>query len=1749
MKTFLKRASSWVVSAAISLQIFAGTGVLDVTAFAASGTVIGPYTITGGMRNIDYRLESDILHIMSDIPITIANTDINTASTVPIVVDANVDADITLAGVNIAPTNNAAIDVSPATQSKANVIITIADDTVNTLKGAGGCAALQKNGEYISENEGKLTIQGETAETGKLDATGGSGGAGIGSGKGINGSSVGGIGTSGGDSIASNIIIMSGIITALGGDYSAGIGSGLGGYGGWGSTLYNNESETYTDHGGSGGNGGDSCAINIFINGGTISASGGSNGVGIGSGSGGGGGSGGAGRKSADSHSGGDGGDGGDSCAINICINGGTILAMSKSADGVGIGSSSGGAGANGGDGGGCGSGGGGYSDGYGGSGGDGGDGGQSISQVVVTRGYTIATGGLDDVGIGSGNGGNGGNGGDGGSSGANNNNDGNGGNGGNGGQTFCKLLLQGGQIIATGGSNGIGIGSGNGGNGGNGGTGHYYGYIGNGANGGKSCVEVAISKCVITAQGNEGCAGIGHGSGGRKGVVGTRGDRYKQTDGENGLEEIIACNIEKSSLKALGSANGSYYGANIGSSATSTTDGTPYLPTDADGNSLYLAEIENPTGGPIVIDGEDYPITKHFDEAKIYVYLTDTYHTVTVGEQSYALNPRTGRMLPLPEVTAPTAVEGLVYNESDQILIEAGSTSNGTMVYALDKAGPYSEQLPTGLNANTYTVWYKSQGDDKTIASTNPASIEVIIAKAPWNFTQEQLDSITATGITYEQTLGDSVLSGDPAFAGTYAWQEPDTLPTVSDSDVTGFPIWFVPTDINYNKSAAACTLTVSKKSHTFTANDISNLTAGELVYGQTLSESTITGPTPVSGSYRWVTGNVTPTVNGTNNYSVEFVPTDIVNYEISPVGNVHVNVNKADPIITAEQLAAMRTSEITYGQSLADSVIDLEANTPGTYRWTDDTIVPTVADSLITSYSITFTPDDTDNYNVRTINAMVKVNKAPIILSDVIKQSVSATGITYEQTLADSILSGDVPQAGHWEWKEPTIAPTVSDSGTTTFDIVFVPDDPNYANAEATVTLIINKKAFAFTQADADKLSAEELTYGQTLSESIITGTTPMSGSYRWVDGDTVPTVNGTNVYSVEFVPTDTDNYEIVPVGTVHVTVNKADPIITAEQVAGISASELTYGQTLADSTITATSTTPGAFEWTDGTIAPSVSDSGVTAYNVTFTPDDADNYNSKIVTTTVVVQKAVPTVPADMLTGISATSIKFGQTLNDSALSYVGNETFDGTLVWANPEIAPAVVDSDTTEYLVTYRPADTANYKTLTFKTTVHVDKGKAPSSLTDIAPTVPATTGDSSEFDISTIIDLPDWAIIDNIVDDPHGIFKTQPTIDGETLKYEFDTSRNHQDETADVTIKIRSRDYEDFEIKLTIKATNCPHIDVLTNVGRKAATCTEEGYTGDTVCNACNCVIKPGKPIAVRAHSGIVKDSVAATCTSEGYSGDVYCKDCGAFVSSGYVTAKLSHKEGDPVTDIAATFTSEGRCSYYCTECKAFIRSDVIPKLDPNEHTHTWAADYRCDDHDHWQVCTECNGLSVKSSHHYGDSEYITATCTTEGTVKYICTVCGLTTVKTEVPGHRPVWVQSGDSHLKQCAICGERFETEQHSFSHWEEKSAPTVEHLGTYSRSCKLCGYTEETRADKTPAEGDYPSDVTGTDSSTGTDNSGDATGTDGSTRTDSSGAGKNPGKGDNPHTGVEFDVIKFVALAIVAGATMLLSRKCKI
>ena len=104
-------------------------------------------------------------------------------------------------------------------------------------------------------------------------------------------------------------------------------------------------------------------------------------------------------------------------------------------------------------------------------------------------------------------------------------------------------------------------------------------------------------------------------------------------------------------------------------------------------------------------------------------------------------------------------------------------------------------------------------------------------------------------------------------------------------------------------------------------------------------------------------------------------------------------------------------------------------------------------------------------------------------------------------------------------------------------------------------------------------------------------------------------------------------------------------------------------------------------------------------------------------------------------------------------------------------------------------------------------------------------------------------------------------------------------------------------------------------------VGAKEATCTEDGYTGDLVCEDCGEVLEQGEVIPATGHTEVNAPYTAPTCTTDGYSGGKHCATCGEVLVAGEVIPATGHTvvidEG-----VAPTCESEGRSDgSHCSAC------------------------------------------------------------------------------------------------------------------------------------------------------------------------------------------------------------------------------------
>ena len=190
--------------------------------------------------------------------ITQRESSVETGNTITINAAENATANVTISDVNINTIGE--IKAAVSTGGKGNVNIEL--DGTNTLKSGREHAGLEKSGD------GKLTITDEN-ENGKLIATGGDYGAGIGGSDHGNGN---------------DITITGGEITAIGGRQGAGIGGGFYGNGSNITIAGGKVTATGGDYGAGIGGGSQGNGKNITITGGEVTAAGGTNGAGIGGG-------------------------------------------------------------------------------------------------------------------------------------------------------------------------------------------------------------------------------------------------------------------------------------------------------------------------------------------------------------------------------------------------------------------------------------------------------------------------------------------------------------------------------------------------------------------------------------------------------------------------------------------------------------------------------------------------------------------------------------------------------------------------------------------------------------------------------------------------------------------------------------------------------------------------------------------------------------------------------------------------------------------------------------------------------------------------------------------------------------------------------------------------------------------------------------------------------------------------------------------------------------------------------------------------------------------------------------------------------------------------------------------------------------------------------------------------------------------------------------------------------------------------
>ena len=451
----------------------------------------------------------------------------------------------------------------------------------------------------------------------------------------------------------------------------------------------------------------------------------------------------------------------------------------------------------------------------------------------------------------------------------------------------------------------------------------------------------------------------------------------------------------------------------------------------------------------------------------------------------------------------APTANE-LTYNGSAQELVTAGTASGGAMKYRLGTSGEFTAEIPTAINAGTYTVYYMVAGDGNH-NDTDAKSVTVTIAPKKLTIegvtvapkTYDGTATATITGVTFDGLVNGESLTPNKDYtaSGTFADANAGKNKTVNanitlKTSVTNYTL----TEGTYRQSGCTINKAPAPQQTTEWQLYVTNDLAKSYEIDLAALMPTLTSPREYGGI-----GYPSPTVDLVDGYCEEYT-----------IGRNTLTLKiKKNPVTTPNPVSIGKVIVTVITTNYEDITLTIPV-------FARDKIVPEL--------------DGT----------------------------VSASAITYGQTLADSTITPDgvmrdnrttgevVP--GTFTWKDSTIKPN---AGSYEAEWVFTPNAPEYATATGKVTVTVNKAASSVTTAPA----AKELTYNGSAQE-LVTAGTASGGTMKYRLGDNgdfstdIPTAINAGTYTVYFMVEGDSNHKDTDAQSVTVTIKAktvSEPTIT--------------------------------------------------------------------------------------------------------------------------------------------------------------------------------------------------------------------------------------------------------------------------------------------------------------------------------------------------------------------------------------------------------------------------------------------------------------------------------------------------------------------------------------------------------------------------------------------------------------------------
>ena len=221
-----------------------------------------------------------------------------------------------------------------------------------------------------------------------------------------------------------------------------------------------------------------------------------------------------------------------------------------------------------------------------------------------------------------------------------------------------------------------------------------------------------------------------------------------------------------------------------------------------------------------------------------------------------------------------------------------------------------------------------------------------------------------------------------------------------------------------------------------------------------------------------------------------------------------------------------------------------------------------------------------------------------------------------------------------------------------------------------------------------------------------------------------------------------------------------------------------------------------------------------------------------------------------------------------------------------------------------------------------------------------------------------------------------------------------------------------------------------------------------------------------------------VRDAQPASCTADGYTGDTYCKACNTKIQTGSVIPQTGHNWDEPVW----SWSEDGKTAAVTFTCKSDRNHTEQPMVTmsstetPAGCTNGGEIIYKASVTFNNQEYTAQNSVTVPAKgHSYIYHEAVSAKCEQSGMkAYYTCENCDLifdenkevTTLDDltiDATGHTFLteWKTDAEKHWHECS-CGAKTEEAAHTFQ-WKIDKEAEIGTAGTKHEECTVCGYAK--------------------------------------------------------------------------------------